>query len=569
MKKIKSTPLLFKLLMGSIMAMGSGTLRADDSESLMFVEISSSASKPVFVPVPAASAVPAPKAVIKAPAANETKMLSGQTAAPRPNTAVRPLQNTQKAAMNAQESAPGRQGQVSASAERKTLLPVFNPAPSTQPIEPKVAQIQQPVLTSAPKLSVANTPSTVARVSPGEMELRALFYRAVVDALNRSPQIRGALMQVEAAKEDVSNAKGQRWPQVDLTSNSRSYEFGNGDRNASTSNIPSLGVNVATNLVDFGQTSNTIKSKEFSVKAADFQSNAQVEDLAWQVSSSLVELSKQRLIIGMSKQYVARMQELVTMLSGIAAADQGRRSELTQATGRFLQAQSALDSAVSKARDTEIILYRLLGETQVALPPSMQWQLKPSQLDELLAAVDRHPTLQQGQAQVQAAFAESDALKASSLPKVNWVVSKGTGKDGYGREQSWQTGINVSWGVFRGGSAQAGEQAAVQRASAMREQVEDQRDDLEQRVRAADQDARSMLQRADLYRNLTKESDRIRLDFFDQWYHLGKRTLLDVLSAESDYYNNRVGEVTNRFDGYNAIFRGYASAGQLVNWLKK
>lgn len=77
-----------------------------------------------------------------------------------------------------------------------------------------------------------------------------------------------------------------------------------------------------------------------------------------------------------------------------------------------------------------------------------------------------------------------------------------------------------------------------------------------------------MLQRADLYRNLTRESDRIRLDFFDQWYHLGKRTLLDVLSAESDYYNNRVGEVTNRFDGYSAIFRGYASAGQLMNWLK-
>jgi adhesin transport system outer membrane protein len=452
---------------------------------------------------------------------------------------------------------------LGSSATVSNEIPVFRPA-SSLPVTP---QREEPTLTRGPALSVAATPITVARVSPGEMELRGIFFRAVMTALDRSPQLRSSQLQIDAAKEDVSNAKGQRWPQVDVTSNSRRYEFGKGNRNASDSNMPAFGVNVATNLIDFGQTSNTIKSKEFSVTAANFQNTAQTEDLAWRVSSGLVELSKQRLIIEMSKQYVARMQELVTMLSGIVSADQGRRSELTQATGRFLQAQSALDNAVSKARDTEIQLYRLIGETQVPLPPAMQWQLQPSQLDRLLALVDQHPTLRQAQAQSQAAFAEADALKSSSLPKINWVVSKDTGKDYYGREQSWQTGINVSWGLFRGGSARAAEQAAVQRAAAMREESEEQRDDLQQRVRAADQDARSMLQRADLYRNLTRESDRIRLDFFDQWYHLGKRTLLDVLSAESDYYNNRVAEVTNRFDGYSAIFRGYASAGQLVNWL--
>jgi len=145
--------------------------------------------------------------------------------------------------------------------------------------------------------------------------------------------------------------------------------------------------------------------------------------------------------------------------------------------------------------------------------------------------------------------------------------AKNTAEDQFGRQQAWQTGVNVSWGLFRGGSGTAAEQAALQRAEAQREQIAEQKRDLDYRIRNADQDARSMLQRADLYRNLTVESDRIRLAFFDQWYHLGKRTLLDVLSAESDYYNNRVAEVTNRFDSYSATFRGYASAGQLIPWL--
>ncbi|WP_217548483.1 TolC family protein [Pantoea sp. GbtcB22] len=612
MKQIKCSQRMLSLLIGSLIAVQSGTAQTasnDDDELLMFVEVSQ--PKPAVKSTPKAKAVsademaqklamrsqslvsPTPSAQkppVQAPAPRSVPVASSQTllasvpaaksSAPSlvsPAPAATAIVTTPAPIRQAAAPTPVPQRQLLGEMSRtesnltssagSSELPVFRPATSAPQLT-TLTQNVEPALTPEPRLSVARAPQTVVQASPGELELRNIFYSAVMTALQRSPQVRSTQLQIEAAKEDVSNVKGQRWPQVDVTSNSRRYEFGKGNRNASDSNMPAFGVNVATNLIDFGQTSNTIKSKEYTVKAAGYQNTAQMEDLAWQVSNGLVELSKQRLVIEMSKQYVARMQELVTMLSGIVSADQGRRSELTQAKGRFLQAQSALDNAVSKARDTEIQLYRLLGETQVPLPPAMQWQLQPSQLDVLLAQVEKHPTLAKAQAQSQAAFAEADALKSSSLPKVNWVVSKDTGKDYYGREQSWQTGINVSWGLFRGGSAKAAEQAAVQRASAMREESEEQRNDLEQRVRAADQDARSMLQRADLYRNLSRESDRIRLDFFDQWYHLGKRTLLDVLSAESDYYNNRVAEVTNRFDGYSSIFRGYASAGQLMNWLK-
>lgn len=622
--KLNTSRRLLSLLVGSLLAVESTGLHASDDELLMFVESSQPAPAPVaakpasrglsaqdmaalfakntkpaapiapvkkpvavaakpspavksrVTPAPAGSLVtPAPltvpsgSLVTAAPSSLPSEPLLENPIATVSATPDKPLQEQASPfAPAAQSDQPAPVSEI-ARQEVRNDLPVFVPASSlpaaSTAVQPRVTE---PQLTPQPRLNVASTPANVARSSPGELELRGIFYRAVLTALERSPQVRSTQLQVDAAKEDVSNAKGQRWPQVDVNSNTRRYEFGQGNRNGSTSNLPSFGVSMATNLIDFGQTSNTIKSKEFSVKAADYQNSAQVADLAWQVSSGLVELSKQRLIIEMSKQYVARMQELVAMLSGIVSADAGRRSELTQATGRFLQAQSALDNAVSKARDTEIALYRLIGETQVPLPASTQWQLNPSQLNALLAQVDNHPALKQAQAQTQASFAEADALKSSSLPKINWVVSKDTGKDSFGREQAWQTGINVSWGLFRGGSAQAAELAAVQRASSMREQAQNQRDDLEQRIRAADQDAHSMLQRADLYRNLTRESDRIRLDFFDQWYHLGKRTLLDVLTAESDYYGNRVGEVTNRFDGYSAIFRGYASAGELVNWLK-
>ncbi|WP_343553473.1 TolC family protein [Pantoea sp.] len=443
----------------------------------------------------------------------------------------------------------------------------FNPFTAI-PEEPVAASKQEATLLNrANALPTASALNRSHQASgPDENALRAIFHRATQIALQTSPKLRSAQFDAQAAEANVAEAKGQRWPQVDVGTSSRSYQFGGGTK-TQQSNTPAVNINMATTLYDFGQTSHTIDSRQKSATAAGIAVNASSEDLAWQVSSALVELSKQRLIIELSQQYLARMKELVKMLSGIVGADPGRRSELTQARGRELQAQSSLDNALTKARETEITLSKLIGNSEIALPRTAQWNLSLASLDRLIASIDNHPVIRQAQAQTEAALAEAKAVKSSNLPKVNWVVSKNTAEDQFGRQQAWQTGVNVSWGLFRGGSGTAAERAALQRAESSREQVAEQKRDLDYRIRNADQDARSMLQRSDLYRNLTVESDRIRLAFFDQWYHLGKRTLLDVLSAESDYYNNRVAEVTNRFDSYSATFRGYASAGQLLPWL--
>lgn len=457
------------------------------------------------------------------------------------------------------------------SAANSDGLLVFNT--TTPVVKSSMVMASTPPAPAAPLVEQAKTPlkktssTTQTARAPGENEIRSLFNDAVNTALSISPEVRGAQFNTEAALANVDEAKGQRWPQVDVGTRSKSYQFGNGERGYSDSR-PAVTVNVATTVLDFGRTSNTIKSREALHQAAKDNTDAQAENIAWQVSSALIELSKQRHIITLSQRYVARMNELVEMLDGIVKVDQGRRSELTQARGRLLQAQSSLDTAVSRARDTEITLNRLLGDTSVPLPKASVWNLTPGALNTQLSAIDRHPTIRQAQAETASALADAEAARSAAYPTVTWNVGKSTGRDELGREQAWETNVNLSWPIFRGGSQRAAELSAARRADASREAIEQQSRDLDNRVRAADQDARSMLERAELYHNLSFESDRIRHDFFDQWYHLGRRTLLDVLSAESDFYGNQVAEVTNRFDAYSAIFRSYASSGTLLQWLR-
>jgi adhesin transport system outer membrane protein len=405
-----------------------------------------------------------------------------------------------------------------------------------------------------------------AAVAGSETELREIFLRAVQDAAERSPNVRRALAEQSASQSDIDEARGQRLPQIDIGTRSKSMEFGSGSRGNASGQ--SVSVDVVTPVFDWGRIRKTIQSRTYLANAADSALQAELEASAFDVTSNLIELGKQRIVVDISQKFVDRMAELVKMLEGIVAVDTGRVSELTQARARLLQAEASRSTAESKVRDIEINLHKMIGEKPLPpLPRAAYWGLRQPQMDWLLAESANHPVVLQSQAQAKSADLQADVVRSSALPQVNWVVGKTTGEDAYGREPAWQTSLSLSWSAFRGGSTRAAERAARQRAEASRQSTEQQILDLEYRIRAANHDAQTLLERAELYRGLSVESDKVRQAFYEQWYHLGRRTLLDVLISESDHFNNQVSEIASRFDGYAAIIRQYASSGVLLRWL--
>ncbi|WP_409319248.1 TolC family protein [Pseudomonas sp. KCJK9016] len=438
----------------------------------------------------------------------------------------------------------------------------------------ETAQKADPQIGSVSALAYAGLPDRLAErarnghsvIGPSERELQAIFRKAVEVAIARSPAVLRSRGEQEAARSDVEQARGQRWPQVDVGTQTRPVQFGKG----SEYDQGSGGVNVAvsTMLYDWGRIEHTIDSRQRLVEAADENVTAEQENIGFEVVTTLVELGKQRIIVELSQDFANRMEELADMLAGIVAVDAGRSSELTQAKAKLLQARALRDVAKARAQDAEITLQKLVGSWQVPIPDKREWNIALTHLDTLLIAAKNHPTVLQAVAQADSAELQAQAVRASGLPQLNWVISKSTAEDELGMEQPWQTNLSMTWGAFRGGSTRAAERAALQRADASRQETAQQRRDLEFKIRAADNDARTQLERAELYRNLSVESDRIRDAFYQQWHHLGKRTLLDVLTAENDHYGNQVNEITNRFDGYQSILRQYASAGVLLQWLR-
>lgn len=402
---------------------------------------------------------------------------------------------------------------------------------------------------------------------PTQGELKRVFLDAVEAALARSHALGGARAEHAAALADVDEIKGKRWPQVDLGSQSRAHQFGGG---VYSGHATSGGVNVqvTTPVFDWGYLGTSIESRQQTAMAMSSRIDVEAQRAAHEVMATLIELGKQRLIVQLSEQFASRMRELVAMLAEVVRADPGRSSELTQAKARLLQAEAALDTARTRVADQQVNLHRLVGDRHVAIPVGQEWNLHPGDLSALLSDIPEHPLVQQAMSRTVAAQLQAEAVKVSALPQLSWTINKSTREDAWGREQPWQTALSVNWPIFRGGSVRAAERAALQRAEAGRQELEQQRRDLEYSLRTAHQDALALFERAELYQALTRESEQIRGAFFEQWYHLGRRTLLDVLSAESDHYGNRVSEVSNRFDAYHATVRQYSSAGSLLGWLR-
>jgi outer membrane protein, adhesin transport system len=400
-----------------------------------------------------------------------------------------------------------------------------------------------------------------------EPALKQTLNDAVRKAAERTPQMRQIYAEYLAAEADVDQAKGQRWPQLSVTAQTREQYIGS-QQDAQVNPGNAVGVNLTTTVFDWGQTRKTIDSRKALADANSEHYQAQREDLAYQVVNTLLEVARQRNIVELYQRYVDRMQRLAQMLAEIVEVDHGRASELTQAKARLLQAETSRDAAAAKARDAELALRKLIGDDVIATPKGPAWPIAPADLDELLAKAELHPAIRQAAAQARAADLNAEATRAASRPKLSWVVSGNTGRDEVGLKQPWVTMLTVSWPLFSGGSQRAAAAAAQYRADAQWQNAEQQKLDYEYQLRTADEDARTAFKQAAEYDQLTTQTDQIRKGFFEQWYQLGQRSLLDVLSAESDYYNNRINKVSSRFDGYQAVIRERAAAGELVNWLR-
>ncbi|GAB2565124.1 hypothetical protein GCM10027066_05460 [Dyella jejuensis] len=399
-------------------------------------------------------------------------------------------------------------------------------------------------------------------------QLRKMFYDMATLAAAASPDVLQARAQAEAAGDDVGTARGQRLPQVSLGAQTRAKTFGGPSLSPNDTNrYDSVSLNMQTTVFDWGSGRKNVQSSRQLAQAAGLGYRAALESNALDVCTTLLELGRHRTMTALGDAYVARMRTLVNMLAQIARADQGRRSEWVQAKAQLLSAMTVRDTSATQMRNDELKLRILLNGQHAEIPDGGRWPISDEGLKSLAGDYRDHPAVLQAKATAAAADLHAGSLGASFKPRVDWLVSKSAFRDAQGLQRPWQTVLQVSWPLFSGGANSSSRRAAFARAEGSHQQAASLERNYEYQLRDAVLNARDAFKRADDYGDLVNETLQVRKAMFEQWYQLGKRSLLDVLISETDHYNDQIGEVSSRFDGYEAVISAYAGAGKLLDWL--
>lgn len=467
------------------------------------------------------------------------------------------------------QKAPEQPVKVAAARSEPSIARVPEPARAVPTIQAaEVAVVSRAVLPA---------PSLKALVRNGERPannaLRLLLRDMVSKALQHSPEVRVANANESAAGYDIEDVKGRRWPQVRLGVDTALTRDGSRTGRSSSGDASGT-LNVTTNVWDWGKNAGELRTAKAALGSAEQTGQSEREQVAFDTSSQLINLMRYQQSMVVAEDYVQQMSRRVDMLSKITESDKGRTSELVQARAKLLSAQASRKQIENQRELARVKLHRLLGEQVPDFPEQLvavdSLVINP---ESALAALDKHPMLLRLKAQAEMESGRAATLKADGLPGLNLVARKeqnglNGANDDLDRKNAWYVGLDIQWLAFSGGSNAAAQSAASARSGAALEQYEKAYEDLRQEINRLVQSRTVAVQLAQEYQRLAVETDQVRKMFYDQWYNLGKRTLLDVLVAENDHFNSQLQAINNTYDSVladvsilssSALLRGYLS----------
>lgn len=407
-------------------------------------------------------------------------------------------------------------------------------------------------LEALPAMSAPGTAPAAASPTPP----RATLQRMVQDALARSHGIGAARLLAEAAEQDVGEAEASRKPQAFLTGSvGPSIDQ---DRLGNTSGLQArAGVTWNQVLYDGGRSARLIDWRRQQAEAARLGMLSTQEQITLATTSMALERSRFRMQAVIYGQNVRKMGCLVQALESIVAADKGRTSELVQARKQLQQAELQQVQAQSQARQVEAKLRRMVGDGLPGTEGMSTLMLAVPELPAVLSAAERSVDIHQLAANARALTEIARVVEAGNKPQLSWnlggnaLLSASSGAAsvaGGQRNLALTGGVTLSVPILNP-AIEYSSQAARKRAEAANLQRAEALEQRRQRIVDVHEQAQSAFDRLQRVGLVLRDSDRLRNFTLQQWQQMGRRSLFDVIGAETDHYNLRVQYINALHDG--------------------
>lgn len=412
-----------------------------------------------------------------------------------------------------------------------------------------------------PSLLLACIATLFAGVARGETLEEVL--RA---ALASHPRALAAAEGLRAAGFQLEQARSARFPRVSVIADPGRL-FGTG---AGTQDVGDLGVQGSVLVYDGGRTREAISFERSRAAAAGATADLTTEELAARIVDVYVEGYKQDRLAAIAADNVTAHEALYGRVREIVEIDRGRASDLIQVGARLEQARLQLAARRGAAAEARALLGTLAGApiSRVEPPRDVSPEL-PGTVDAAVTQLDTHPSLRVAEAEAAAREHAWRSAEAWARPRLDLQGTVNSPLDVFGERRYFDTydlRLAVSWAPWDGGGGRAGARAAEaqwRQASAGARAVQRE---LAERVAELWAQIDTRRGRTDAYRTLVEQSVAVREAYWQQ-FTIGRRSIIDLLNAENEAFQSRLGAENERLELLQVRYRLLAATARLTEVL--
>ncbi|HBD7174657.1 TPA: TolC family outer membrane protein [Legionella pneumophila] len=377
------------------------------------------------------------------------------------------------------------------------------------------------------------------------------LYEAVQYGMIANPDILLNTAKGLSAKQAIDKAKGGLYPSIDVTGGFGRQRSVN-PTSAAIDDTPSTTLNIVESAVELrqrlfagGGIINEVKRNQYLTEAQKWKTQGIAEDLALEITKNYFAVLLQERLYAYSIENLKAHKAVFKMIKERADAGITRTAEVDQANARLALAEANKISALADLQEVKINYAKTVGKwpENLQMPHVPARKSLPNNLARIIEkGLDNHPTVKSSYADIKEAKAQYDVARAAYYPEVNLVLNSSKNKNLgglIGPNDSDTVAVRMNYNAFRGGADAARIRETAYQVQEAYETKNRTLLELKETIRLAwNAYVASALRIQPLKQHVTA-SRKTRTAYQDE-FKVGKRTLLDLLDSQNEYYQSQI-----------------------------
>ncbi|AOU03906.1 TPA: TolC family outer membrane protein [Legionella pneumophila] len=377
------------------------------------------------------------------------------------------------------------------------------------------------------------------------------LYEAVQYGMIANPDILLNTAKGLSAKQAIDKAKGGLYPSIDVTGGFGRQRSVN-PTSAAIDDTPSTTLNIVESAVELrqrlfagGGIINEVKRNQYLTEAQKWKTQGIAEDLALEITKNYFAVLLYERLYAYSIENLKAHKAVFKMIKERATAGITRTAEVDQANARLALAEANKISALADLQEVKINYAKTVGKwpENLQVPHVPARKSLPNNLARIIEkGLDNHPTVKSSYADIKEAKAQYDVARAAYYPEVNLVLNSSKNKNLgglIGPNDSDTVAVRMNYNAFRGGADAARIRETAYQVQEAYETKNRTLLELKETIRLAwNAYVASALRIQPLKQHVTA-SRKTRTAYQDE-FKVGKRTLLDLLDSQNEYYESQI-----------------------------